>query len=85
LILEVFRHSSSQLGGPPDTGSLRTDLVALAAAMRQYLSCDVGRALQSTHMIANPQLPSVQLRQLIWPVRSSAFAEVFERARWQIG
>jgi AcrR family transcriptional regulator len=81
LILEVFQQSSSQSSIPPDTGSLRTDLAALALGMGRYLHSDLGRSLQSAHLIANPDLPSAELRQVIWRSRVRLLAEMFHRAR----
>jgi AcrR family transcriptional regulator len=80
LILDVFRWPKKEMA-PPDTGSLRTDLLLLAAGMARYVHSEMGRSLQVTHMIGNPHLPSAQIRQAVWRARSGSLRIVVDRAR----
>ena len=65
----------------PDTGSLHTDLLALATWMAGYVSSERGRSLQLAHVIANPNLPTARIRREAWRVRSDSLRVVLERAR----
>jgi AcrR family transcriptional regulator len=82
LLLDLFLHwpNTGKITAP-DTGSLRTDLLALAAGMASYVQSDIGRSLQVTHLIGNPDLPTAQIRQAVWRARSASQRIVFERAR----
>jgi Tetracyclin repressor-like, C-terminal domain len=80
LILDVF------VGWPdivtaPDTGSLRSDLLALATGMAIYVSTEVGRRLQSAHVILNPDHPTADIRRAIWRARGSTLRSVVDLAR----
>jgi hypothetical protein len=66
---------------PPDTGSLRNDLFALALGMASYVSSEIGRSLQVTHLIENPNLPTADIRRAVWRARSGSLRIVFDRAR----
>jgi len=66
---------------PPDTGSLRGDLLALAVRMARYVQSDIGRSLQVAHIIGNPDLPSAHVRRAVWRARSSRLRVVVDRAR----
>jgi hypothetical protein len=81
LMLEVFLAWPSKEVTAPDTGSIRTDLFALAAGMAYYLNSEVGRRLQITHIIDNPDLPSARIRREVWRARSGILRIVVDRAR----
>jgi AcrR family transcriptional regulator len=82
LMLDVFLHwPNGEKIAAPDTGSLRTDLFALAAGMASYVQSDIGRSLQVTHLIGNPDLPTARIRRAVWRARSASLHVVFERAR----
>ncbi|ORW87990.1 TetR family transcriptional regulator [Mycobacterium sp. IEC1808] len=81
LMLEVFLAWPSREVTAPDTGSLRTDLFALAAGMTYYVNSEIGRRLQITHIIDNPDLPSARIRREIWRARAETHRVVVDRAR----
>jgi len=80
LILDLLLHQNAGLT-PPDMGSLRTDLLALAMGMARYIDSEVGRSLQVTHLIGNPGLPTAQIRRALWKARADRLRGVFDRAR----
>jgi AcrR family transcriptional regulator len=73
LILDLLLQRNKGLTAP-DTGSLRTDLLALAMGMAHYVDSQVGRSLQVKHVIGNPDLPTAQIRQALWRARSERCA-----------
>lgn len=81
LMLDVLSSWPSKEIAAPDTGSLRTDLLALAVGMASYVHSDVGRSLQITHIIEKPDLPSAQIRRAVWRTRSGRLRIVVDRAR----
>jgi hypothetical protein len=81
LIIDVLLRWPNKEMPVPDTGSLRTDLLALAVAMTIYVHSEIGRNLQVTHVIANPDLPTAQIRRAVWRARSESLRIVFDRAR----
>lgn len=81
LILDVLIDEQRTNIPAPDTGTLRTDLLALARAMADYVSSDAGRSLQATHLIGNRSLPTAEIRRTVWRARSSRLHIVFDRAR----
>ena len=81
LMLDVLLAWPSREITAPDTGSLRTDLLALAVGMARYLHSDVGRRLHVTHLIENPDLPRVEIRRAVWRARAGSLRIVVERAR----
>jgi hypothetical protein len=56
LMLDVFLSWPTNAITAPDTGSLRTDLLALAAGMASYVNSEIGPRLQIAHLIENPNL-----------------------------
>jgi AcrR family transcriptional regulator len=80
LILDLLLQQNKGLS-PPDSGSLRTDLLWLAMGMAHYVDTEVGRSLQVRHVIGNPDLPSAQIRQALWRARADRLRSVFDRAR----
>src|ERR1700744_1428240 len=82
LVIDVLLHlPNTERITPPDLGSLRSDLWALAVGMGAYVQSDIGRSLQVTHVIGNPDLPTARIRQAVWRARSDRRRVVFERAR----
>jgi AcrR family transcriptional regulator len=80
LVMEVFCWPNKEITAP-DTGSFRTDLLALAAGMASYVQSEIGRSLQVTHLIENPALPSARIRQAVWRARSRSLRIVVDRAQ----
>jgi hypothetical protein len=80
LIIDVFSWPGKEMP-TPDTGSLRSDLLALAVGMVMYLQSETGRSLQITHVIDNPDLPSARIRQAVWRARAGRMGIVVDRAR----
>jgi AcrR family transcriptional regulator len=80
LILDVYLWPQKQMAAP-DTGSLRSDLLALANDMASYVQSEIGRSLQTTHIITNPGLPTARIRQALWRARSASLRIVVDRAR----
>ena len=82
LVIDVLLHlPNTERITPPDLGSLRSDLWALAVGMGAYVQSDIGRSLQVAHVIGNPDLPTARIRQAVWRARSDRLRVVFERAR----
>jgi Tetracyclin repressor-like, C-terminal domain len=81
LMLEVFLAWPGKGVTAPDTGSTGTDLYALAAGMAYYLNTEIGRRLQVTHIIDNPDLPSARIRREVWRARAGTLRIVVDRAR----
>jgi AcrR family transcriptional regulator len=81
LMVEVFVSWPFRELRAPDSGSLRNDLLALAMGMAHYVQSEVGRNLQVTHVIGNPDLPSARVRRAVWRVRSGRLRPVLDRAR----
>lgn len=81
LILDALSRRPGDDAGPPDTGSLRTDLVALAVGMATMVTSAAGRRLHSGHLIGDTYISSVEVRQAAWQARVDSLGVVFERAR----
>jgi Tetracyclin repressor-like, C-terminal domain len=81
LMLEIFLAWPSKQVTAPDTGSIRTDLLALVTGMAYYVQSEIGRRLQITHIIDNPDLPSARIRREVWRARSGTLRIVVDRAR----
>ncbi|MBS1692856.1 MAG: TetR/AcrR family transcriptional regulator C-terminal ligand-binding domain-containing protein [Actinobacteria bacterium] len=80
LILEVLLGWPGEDVATPDTGSLRTDLLALATAMARYVESERGHSLQATHLIGNRNLSSTDVRRTAWRARSGRLRVVIDRA-----
>ncbi|AFM15622.1 transcriptional regulator, TetR family [Mycolicibacterium chubuense NBB4] len=81
LILDALAQRPGDDGAPPDTGSLRTDLFALAQRMAAMVASDAGRKLHGGHLIGDTHVASVEVRRSAWRSRAAGLAVVFERAR----
>jgi AcrR family transcriptional regulator len=62
----------------PDTGALRSDLLAIAKTVRDTVTSPLGVALLSASSHIAPEL--VELRPAFWSMRFTAAAEVLHRA-----
>jgi hypothetical protein len=49
--------------------------------MTYYVNSEIGRRLQITHIIDNPDLPSARIRREVWRARAATFRIVVDRAR----
>jgi hypothetical protein len=65
----------------PDTGSLRTDLLALAHWMANYVSSEPGRSLSVAHVIGNRNMPTAHIRRAVWRARADIVRIVIDRAQ----
>lgn len=81
LILDALSHRDGDDAAPPDTGSLRTDLFALALGMAAMVTSASGRKLHGGHLIGDTFAPSLELRQSAWRARAASLDVVFKRAR----
>lgn len=81
LILDALARRPGHEAGPPDTGSLRTDLFVLAARMAEMVTSAPGRKLHGGHLIGDAHISSVEVRKSAWRARASSLGVVFERAR----
>lgn len=80
LMLDVFVYWPDVIT-PPDTGSLRADLLALATGMAIYVGSEIGRRLHCAHVIENPDHPSAEIRRAVWRTRGGSLRVVVDRAR----
>ncbi|UXA14532.1 TetR/AcrR family transcriptional regulator C-terminal ligand-binding domain-containing protein [Mycobacterium sp. SMC-8] len=80
LVLEALARRPGVEQSLPDTGSLRTDLFALAVGMAAMVTSDAGRRLHGGHMIADSHVASVEVRRSAWRSRADGLRVVFERA-----
>jgi hypothetical protein len=81
LIFDVFLSTPGAGVPAPDTGSLRTDLLELAAAQATYIQSKSGRRLQIKNIIEHDDLPRTQIRRAIWKAYCDRISIVFDRAR----
>ena len=79
--LDVLLRWSSEVIVAADTGALRTDLQALAAAVAHYVNSPLGRGLLRAMVIDDRALYSDDTRMVFWVQRFNAMREVFDRAR----
>ncbi|CAA0138313.1 Uncharacterised protein [Mycolicibacterium vanbaalenii] len=81
LIRDALAHRPGDADGPPDTGSLRSDLFMLAVRMATLVSSAAGRKLHGGHLIGDAHISSVEIRQTVWRDRAASLSVVFDRAR----
>lgn len=81
LILDALAHRPGDADGPPDTGSLRSDLFVLAVRMATLVTSAAGRKLHGGHLIGDSQFSSVKIRRAAWRERANRLGVVFDRAR----
>jgi AcrR family transcriptional regulator len=81
VALDVLLRWSSEVIVAADTGSLRTDLHALAAAVANYVNSPLGRGLLRAMVIDDRAAYSDDTRMVFWAQRFSVMRVVFDRAR----
>ncbi|WP_370331446.1 TetR-like C-terminal domain-containing protein [Mycolicibacterium hippocampi] len=81
LILDALARRPGDGDGPPDTGSLRSDLFVLAVRMATLVTSMAGRKLHGGHLIGDTRISSVEIRQTAWRERANSLGVVFDRAR----
>jgi AcrR family transcriptional regulator len=81
LVADAARERSVQLVEVPDTGSLRSDLTALARAVAANIGSEVGSAMTKTLVAAAATSPSVaEVTHAFWAERLRLTGEIVERA-----
>lgn len=81
LILDALAQRPGYDTPLPDTGSLRTDLFALAQRMAGMVTSEEGRKLHGGHLITDTHIASVDVRRTAWRTRASSLGRVFDQAR----
>lgn len=80
LALEALLFWSNDVLTAPDTGSLRTDLQALAAAVAHQVNDTVGRSLLRAMVVDDRAAFAVDTRMEFWARRFSSIYAMFQRA-----
>ncbi|BBY67151.1 TetR-like C-terminal domain-containing protein [Mycolicibacterium helvum] len=80
LALDALVHWSDDVMTSPDTGSLRTDLRALAAAVGRQVNNDIGRSLLRAMVVDDRAAFANDTRMAFWFKRFSSIRSVFDRA-----
>ncbi len=80
LILDALLDSSQTHIPIPDTGALRSDLVAFATLVADYLSHPIGRALMKSMAVAGDDAPLAAARAQFWQPRFDLARTMVDRA-----
>lgn len=80
LALDTLLYWSDDLLTPADTGSLRTDLQALAAAVARQVNSGAGRSLLRAMVVDDRAAFPDDTRMAFWLRRFTAIRTVFDRA-----
>ncbi|ULN39526.1 TetR/AcrR family transcriptional regulator C-terminal ligand-binding domain-containing protein [Mycolicibacterium crocinum] len=80
LALEALLYWSNDVLTPPDTGSLRTDLQALATAVAEQVNDTVGRSLLRAMVVDDRAAFADDTRMAFWMRRFAGIRLVFDRA-----
>ena len=80
LALDALLHWSDDVLASPDTGSLRSDLQALAAAVARQVNDELGRSLLRAMVVDDRAAFADDTRMEFWLRRFGAISAVFERA-----
>lgn len=80
LALDTLLSWSEELLHPPDTGSLRTDLQALAEAVARQVNTDVGRSLMRAMVVDDRAAFTDDTRMEFWKQRFNAVRTITDRA-----
>lgn len=80
LILDVLARWPNDQMAVPDTGNVRTDLYWLALSMAAYFASTPGGQLQGAHLVADANLPTVEIRRMAWQARAGNARVVLDRA-----
>lgn len=80
LALDALLYWSDDILTPTDTGSLRTDLQALAAAVARQVNTDTGRSLLRAMVVNDRAAFADDTRMAFWLKRFAGIRLVFDRA-----
>ena len=80
LVLDVLLRWSNEVITTPDTGSLRTDLTALAAAVARYVNSPLGRSLLRAQVLDDRSMYTDDTRTVFWQQRLNVMRVVLDRA-----
>jgi len=80
LILDALLDSSQTHIPIPDTGALRSDLVAFATLVADYSSSPIGRALMTSMAVAGDDAPLAAARAQFWQSRFDLARTMIDRA-----
>lgn len=80
LALDALLYWSDDILTPPDTGSLRTDLHALAAAVARQVNTETGRSLLRAMVVNDRAAFADDTRMTFWMRRFTGIRTVFDRA-----
>ena len=80
LALDALLYWSDDVLTAPDTGSLRTDLRALAAAVAGQVNTEMGRSLLRAMVVDDRAAFANDTRMAFWSKRFSSIRSVFDRA-----
>lgn len=81
LIVEALRNYTETMIAQPDTGSLRSDLTALALSVGAYLNEPVGRRITRMFVVDSRSLiVDSDTRMQFWALRQKAIEEILDRA-----
>ena len=80
LALDALLYWSDDVLTPPDTGSLRTDLQALAGAVARQVNTDTGRSLLRAMVVNDRAAFADDTRMAFWLKRFTGIRLVFDRA-----
>lgn len=81
LVLEMLRARAREELPMPDTGTLRSDLVALLREVMQYLQSPVGWAMLQVRVLTRDQTLFAPVRHFYWADRLQQFSVLVERAK----
>lgn len=80
LIADTLLVHSEQMIPVPDTGSVRSDLVAFTASVAAYLSTPLGRTLTQTMAFITDNDATAASRRAFWQARYQAASPIIQRA-----
>ena len=81
LVLETLRDRAQEEIPMPDTGTLRSDLVALLREVMQFLQSPVGWAMLQVGVLPRGQTLQASSRHFYWADRLQQFSVLVERAK----
>jgi AcrR family transcriptional regulator len=80
LILDALLDASQAHIPIPDTGALRSDLVAFATLVADYLADPIGQALMTSMAVAGDDAPLAAARAQFWQSRFELARTIIDRA-----
>lgn len=81
LIVDAALADAEAFSAVPDTGSLRSDLLAFARRAIARLNSEEGRAFTRALVMERPGHHDEETRMLVWQARFNALRAVIDRAR----